>query len=86
MTRRTVTLPGVEPRAQLDAALADVRHRLTAEFPELPAARVAETVAKCAARWADVRVTEFVPLLTERESRRRLREVAAATAALRRSA
>jgi hypothetical protein len=62
---------GGELRRNLDA----LTRRLAATYPELTHAAVAGTVAACAARLDDATVTDFVPLLVERDARRKLRQV-----------
>ena len=70
--RRVATTTAVpKPIATLDveAAIADVSRRLVDRFSgQLPPPVVESTVRSCAARWADVRVHEFVPLFVERRS------------------
>jgi hypothetical protein len=65
-------------RLDVEAALGDVTRRLTGRFsPQLPESVVAATVRDCAAHWREARVTDFVPLLVERRSVERLRELLA---------
>ncbi len=70
------SLPGsaIGARPDVDTAIADVSRRLVARFSRLLPPHVIEaTVRSCAARWQDVRVQEFVPLLVERRSTEVLR-------------
>ena len=71
-------MQGLSRPVDLDVALADLTKRLAKRFGhELPEDVVAETVTRCAEQLRDPRVTEFVPLLTERRSLWRLRVLAA---------
>ena len=61
-------------RLDVDAALTDVTRRLLERFsPRVPEPVVEATVRACAARWRDVPVKDFVPLLVERRSIESLR-------------
>ena len=63
-----------ERRLDVDAALSDITRRLVERFsPRVPAPVVEATVRACAARWQDVPVKDFVPLLVERRSIEHLR-------------
>ncbi len=54
------------------AEVQQIIERLTTEFDRVPPDEVARTVKEEQAQFADARIWEFVPLLVERASRRRL--------------
>ena len=53
-------------------SLSDATERLATRFAELPRALVSDTVVAIHRRFESSRVRDFVPLLVEREARRRL--------------
>jgi hypothetical protein len=50
--------------------------RLALEFPDVDENAIAEVVRDSAANYRDVRITQYVAIFVERESRQRLRETA----------
>ncbi|MFF2273991.1 three-helix bundle dimerization domain-containing protein [Agromyces sp. NPDC058136] len=62
-----------------DATIDDILNRLTARFPTVERERVEVVVGEEQARLADARVRDFIPVLVEHESLKRLRKEATAT-------
>ncbi len=57
------------------AEVQQIIERLTTEFDRVPPDEVVRTVKEEHAQFADARIGEFVPLLVERASRRRLAQL-----------
>ena len=70
----TTAVPRPVGTLDVEAAIADVSRRLVDRFSDqVPPPVIESTVRSCAARWAAVRVQDFVPLFVERRSAEVLR-------------
>ena len=70
-------MEGLDRKANVDTALAELTNRLVKRFGHrLERDVVDETVALGAARWRDAPIVDFVPVLTERWCVARLRVLA----------
>ena len=57
-----------------DSAFRDIVERLTTKYPEVPADRVAVIVQEVRAEMATAKVRDFVPVLAEREAKKRVKQ------------
>lgn len=62
-------------------AIEEVVTRLSAKYPEVPAARVAEIVHETHQRMSGAKVRDFVPVLVEREAKAAVKKERKALAA-----
>ncbi len=56
-----------------DSAFAEIATRLTEKYPTFAAARVAQIVADVRAEMASAKIRAFVPVLAEKEAKKRLK-------------
>ena len=56
-----------------DTAFAEIVTRLTEKYPQVPGERVAQIVADVRAEMTTARVRDFVPVLAEKEAKKRVK-------------
>ena len=56
-----------------DTAFAEIIERLTKRYPEVSAERVAQIVADVRTEMTSAKVRDFVPVLAEREAKKRVK-------------
>ncbi|WP_145812142.1 three-helix bundle dimerization domain-containing protein [Kribbella amoyensis] len=61
-------------RSEENRAIDEVVERLAQQFPELPAADIASTVAQTRPEFEEAPIRDFVPLFVERSAKNRLRD------------
>ncbi|HWI32222.1 MAG TPA: hypothetical protein VNT50_12080 [Microbacterium sp.] len=57
-----------------DIAFHDITARLSAKYPEVPADRVSVIVDEVRTEMAAAKVRDFVPVLAEREAKKRIKQ------------
>jgi len=57
-----------------DSAFREIVERMTQKYPDFPADRTAEIVDAVRAELNDARVRDFVPVLAEREVKKRIKQ------------
>ena len=57
-----------------DVAFREISERMAEKYPEFPSERMAQIVDAVRAEMADAKVRDFVPVLAEREVKKRIKQ------------